>query len=147
MDEDTKRICAELDHIRSYFEAKADTCIGNGKMLLLNWANMARDALELLKAQVPRLLTRDEVMALPNGEETNAPVVMEQRVPIGTWDGGSICQWRGAAFVHETAEDYAFYYNWDTYGQYWRCWSALPTVEQRKEVKWNDGQEKRLSTN
>lgn len=95
-----------------------------------------RDALELLKAQEPRVLTLYEIQTLPNGDETNAPVVTEQRVPIGTWDGGSICQWRGAAFVQETAEDHA-YYNWDTYGQNWRCWTALPTKKQRTEAKWD----------
>jgi hypothetical protein len=51
MNDEQKRICAELDHIQKYFEAKADTCIGQGKMLLLNWANVVRDALELLKEQ------------------------------------------------------------------------------------------------
>lgn len=27
---------------------------------------------------------------------------------------------------------------WRTYKKYWRCWSAPPTDEQRKETKWND---------
>ena len=134
MDEDMKRICAELEHIRTYFEAKADTCIGNGKMLLLNWANVTRDALELLKAPETRVLTYAEVMALPHGEETETPVVMEQKVPIGKWDGGSLCQWRGARFVQERDH---YYYNRDTYGKIWRCWTALPTKAQRKGVKWN----------
>lgn len=28
--------------------------------------------------------------------------------------------------------------SWDSYGKLWRCWSAKPTDEQRKMVKWND---------
>lgn len=96
----------------------------------------ATKIVDLLKAQKPRVLSLYEIQTLPNGDETNAPVVTEQRVPIGTWDGGSICQWRGAAFVQETAEDHDCY-NWDTYGQNWRCWTALPTKKQRKEAKWD----------
>ena len=49
MEEDKKRIIAELGHIRAFFEAKADMSIGDGKMLLLNWAKVARDAAELLE--------------------------------------------------------------------------------------------------
>lgn len=94
-------------------------------------------ALELLKEQEPRVLTLEEVMALPNGEETNAPVVREQKVPVETWDRGTVCQWCGARFVQETAED-NWYYGVEDYGKTWRVWTALPTKEQRNEVKWDE---------
>ncbi len=29
-------------------------------------------------------------------------------------------------------------YNWPEYGKSWRCWSAQPTDEQRKAVKWDE---------
>jgi formylmethanofuran dehydrogenase subunit B len=54
---DKKMLEAELQHIQSYFEAKANMSIGDGKMKLLSWANAVRDALELLKEKEPRLLT------------------------------------------------------------------------------------------
>ena len=88
-----------------------------------------------LLAPEARVLTFDEVMALPHGEEDNAPVVQETRVPVETWDGGAICQWRGARFVQEMHDGHQ-YYNKDTYGRVWRCWTALPTIKQRKAVKW-----------
>ena len=95
----------------------------------------AETVLELLKPLEARVLTYDEVMALPNGEETEAPVVMEQKVPVGEWDKGTLCQWRGARFVQERDH---YYYNRDTYGKIWRCWTALPTKAQREGAEWND---------
>lgn len=95
-----------------------------------------RDAVELLKAQEPRVLTWDELMALPHGEETNAPVVSEVKYPIGTWDKGTICKWRGAEFLQELVQDH-HWYNRDTYNKIWRCWTAFPSKKQRKAAKWD----------
>lgn len=92
-------------------------------------------ALELLKEQEPRVLTWDELMALPHGEETNAPVVSEVKYPINTWDEGTLCKWRGAEFIQEFVQDHSLY-NRESYGKVWRCWTALPSKKQRKEVKW-----------
>lgn len=50
---DKKMLEAELQHIQSYFEAKANMSIGDGKMKLLSWANAVRDAAELLKEKEP----------------------------------------------------------------------------------------------
>lgn len=118
-------VCNKCPYARDDFEV--DECC----------AELMRDALELLKAQKPRVLTLEEVMALPNGEETNAPVVREQKVPVETWDRGTVCQWCGARFVQETSED-NWYYGVEDYGKTWRVWTALPTKEQRNEVKWDE---------
>lgn len=59
---DKKIIAAELQHIQTYFEAKADMSIGNGKMKLLSWANAVRDAQELLKEQEPAQVIQREAM-------------------------------------------------------------------------------------
>ena len=92
-------------------------------------------AIAHIRTQEARVLTYAEVMALPHGEENEAPVVMEQKVPVGEWDGGSLCQWRGARFVQERDH---YYYNKDTYGSIWRVWTALPTKAQREGAKWDD---------
>ena len=117
-----------------------DECVGcpYGDLFGLDCERqLYRDAVELLKEQLkeqePRVLTWDEVTALPNGEENEVAVVQEQKVPVGTFDNGSICQWRGARFVQERDH---YYYNEETYGTTWRCWTALPTKKQRKAVKW-----------
>lgn len=41
-----------------------------------------------------------------------------------------------AYFVYGIEGSY-FQFTWDTYGTKWRCWSAMPTRERRKAVKWN----------
>lgn len=50
---ESQRLVAELGHIQSFFEGKAGMTVGQGKMLLLNWANVARDAAAMLKEQEP----------------------------------------------------------------------------------------------
>ena len=97
--------------------------------------NIAKATLELLKAQEPRVLTWDELMALPHGEETNVPVVSESKYPVWKWDQGTLCKWRGAEFLQELVLDHAFY-NRESYNRIWRVWTALPTKEQREAVKW-----------
>lgn len=119
-------ICSDPGSCRSecpYYEKEGAEC----SYCLL------KDALELLKKQEPRVLTWDEVTALPNGEENEAAVVQELKVPIETWDKGTICKWCGARFVQERDH---YYYNEETYGTTWRCWTALPTKKQRKAAKW-----------
>lgn len=91
-----------------------------------------RDALELLKAQEPRVLTLEEVKAFDYDycylEEERLPgndyrtVCGRHKVTCITWP--SITQLR---IVHKD----------DTYGKTWRCWSSKPTDEQRKAVKWD----------
>lgn len=55
MDEDRKRIIAELGHIQCYFEGKA--AISHMNLLFLNWAHVAKDAAETLKTQGPKAVT------------------------------------------------------------------------------------------
>ena len=50
---ESKRLVAELGHIQSFLEGKAGMTVGQGKMLLLNWANVAREAAVMLKEQEP----------------------------------------------------------------------------------------------
>ena len=93
--------------------------------------------MKLLKEQEPRVLMWDEMMALPHGPENNACVVLEERVPVGRWDLGSVWKWTGAAFVQERARDHRIYNN-DSYGTVWRVWNKKPTKEQREAAKWED---------
>ena len=108
----------------------------DGKGLFAGAAHLTADALELLKEQEPRVMTFDELLALPHGIETDVPVVMETKTPVGKWDGGSMCQWKPAGFVQEMVQDHRWY-NREHYGEYWRVWNVRPTVAQRKAVKWD----------
>ena len=85
------------------------------------------DALELLKAQEARVLTKDEIIGwngyvygeYRQGVMDVALIVMgiENNRHKGTWATKKL--------------------NWDEYGKSWRYWSAMPTYEQRKVVKWD----------
>lgn len=78
---------------------------------------IARDVLELLKEQEPRVLTLEEartyevVWPEDKGEGELHPLIVQNNM-----------------------NDSKYY----KYGIHWRAWSAKPTDEQRKAVKWDD---------
>ena len=94
-----------------------------------------RDALELLKAQRPRVMTLEE---------------------LSTWDGaflietkkGGIITWSTYHGEYEQSEDIICrLIDADggvddrikrMYGHVWRCWTSRPTDEQRKAVRWDE---------
>ena len=84
----------------------------NGCSLML-----MQDALELLKAQEPRVLTMEEartyevVWPEDKGEGELHPLIVQNNM-----------------------NDSKYY----KYGIHWRVWSAKPTNEQRKAAKWDD---------
>ena len=114
-----------------------DVWCGNNDQLL-------EDALALLKGDAdanygvptgPRVLTLDELRALP--DEPQVPLAMEERVPIGTWDGGSVVKWCGSLFIREEyVDDGTLYNNTKTYGKFWRVWTAWPDKAKREATPW-----------
>lgn len=96
------------------------------------------DAIALLKAQEPRVMTLEEV------QSSNEALTLEKR--------RTVCY--GLELVLHVAElDYAeppvekfgiagyeetIAFRDDEYGKTWRCWTSRPTDEQREAVKWND---------
>lgn len=100
------------------------------------YISLERDALELLKEQEPRVLTWEELIDVTN------PVWYEEREGISSW---ALCTdvTRGNDYENMS---YEFFENYDNsyireYATncniYWRCWTARPTDEQIKAVKWN----------
>ena len=73
---------------------------------------LMRDALALLKAQLSRVLTLEEVHVV------------------------EVC-WLEEKGYEPFATLEADSWNHNTYNRGWRCWSAKPTDEQRKEVEWD----------
>ena len=101
------------------------------------------DALALLKAQEPRVMTRDELDALARDESDNVPVWYEYRIIT---DRGVITRreasvlwwvedgwWRRLGPVRMSWEDVRA----DGYGVSWRIWTDVPTDEQREAIPWN----------
>ena len=94
-----------------------------------------RDALALLKAQEPRVMTLDEVNRFVFG----SPYIVETNIP-----GDEPRLMYGLYSHHGTAGNYTF----DTvdrrrnlfevdYDRFWRCWTSRPTDEQREAIPWN----------
>ena len=92
-------------------------------------ANVMRDALTLLEAQKPRMMTLDELSALP----LDTPVFIEE--------SNGECGWNVFYGIDEE-NDVCFcgfrasadYYRLEEYGDSWRCWTARPTDEQRENT-------------
>ncbi|MBQ1776641.1 MAG: hypothetical protein IIZ93_00645 [Acidaminococcaceae bacterium] len=94
---------------------------------------LAKDALSLLKAHEPRVMTLDEVKKLPTETDVwiqhagkfaddviRAATVSEvTNASISFWFGGSL---------------YYMNYGEKPYG--WICWTSRPTDEQRREAAW-----------
>lgn len=90
------------------------------------------EALALLKAQQPRLMTLEEVIALPYGY-----------VLIETDKNGSLCWVDALLFCKNTNFSFDFItlegrarLLGAEYNKEWRCWTDLPTAEQREAEPW-----------
>lgn len=85
---------------------------------------MRTDAVSLLKAQEPRVMTLEEI------KDYDKPVWIDEKgwggwkLPFYKFDLGIY-----AIFGHEC-------YLVENYGKEWLPWTSRPTEEQRKKVKW-----------
>ena len=91
-------------------------------------ARMAADALALLKAQEPRMMTKEEIIG---------------------WDGYIWFEFNGMKAMKTVLIDHGMVrepfrgdyptkeLSWGTCQETWRAWTARPTDEQRKAVKWD----------
>ena len=89
---------------------------------------LAHDALALLKAQEPRVMTVSEIGALSNGDVVWVEFTDGRLLPMMVEDG-CLMRWR---FLWRICED-AFLD--DDYKA--RAWTSRPTDEQRKATPWN----------
>lgn len=87
----------------------------------------------------PRVLTLEEVMQyigyseeIPPREWEKLPLWTESRNGTGVISGyRDVENLRGLIDMDGIDETYIAY-------EHWRCWSSYPTLEQRKEVPWDD---------
>lgn len=91
---------------------------------------LLRDALELLKAQEPRLLTIEEITG--DGE-----CWFEGINGACGYADCYMCTGSKEVEVHRISMK-PEYVSWDDFKKKWRCWSYRPTDEQRKAAKWNE---------
>lgn len=97
---------------------------------------LMRDALALLKAQEPRVMTLDEVVTAKPGtvvwlEDFDKPDVISgllKRLFIYT----KVIDF----LIVEEEVNNEVTADLEVYGSGWRCWTSHPTDEQREAVKW-----------
>ena len=88
-----------------------------------------RDALELLKAQEPRVLTLEEVQSCENA------MWIELLGGKGFY-AFVLDRMKNGILEISTRAAYLRYYSKD-YDATWRCWTSRPTDEQREVTLWN----------
>ena len=90
----------------------------------------AKDALELLKAQEPRVMTATEAYTADyvyiEFDGVITPAIRTTNERDGHRESYFATQQLGGDWMR-----------WDDYGITWRCWTSRPTDEQREAVKWN----------
>ncbi len=99
------------------------------------------DALALLKAQEPRVMTLEEIKSLP--DETDVWLEESECIVVAVTISKQGENWgivkENTTFFYgiegNSYNDGGDYEDAD-YGKYWRCWTSRPTPEQRKEVPW-----------
>lgn len=87
-------------------------------------------AIELLKVQMPRVMTRKEIED-SDGSEFYSEHRDEEYMYLDHTEG--------SAYLMGNIDRLSLTkLRWEDYGKTWRCWTARPTDEQRKAVKWDD---------
>lgn len=96
--------------------------------------SMLRDALALLKAQEPRVMTLGDLRDIGSVWELNTPPYLWMDInPSYRWARGFWVAWRE---IYDMIDGLHPTYDADNYGKVWRCWDKEPTNAQREKVKW-----------
>lgn len=95
------------------------------------------DGAELLKEQEPRVMTLEEVEdALDSVVWVDRPLFDNSSSEYALIDSYSRKLQTVELRYPFCDKDYKERSDYATYGKTWRCWTARPTEEQRKAVKW-----------
>jgi hypothetical protein len=127
-----------IRHFQDAIEAS-----GNNNKWRFVRLDIIEDAIELLKAQEPRVLTVEEVRdkhikATPVWKETksrNKGLYVGWVLAYEVQTGQGIT---GDCLGMAEPSGRMVWYKLGDYGKTWRCWSAKPSDAERKAVEWND---------
>lgn len=101
---------------------------------------LMRDALDLLKAQEPRVMTLEELRDVGRVWESSAPPYLWFDKNRSIYNTISFwCAWRD---IYEMIHGRHDKYTDENYGSEWRCWNLQPTPEQMRDTKWEKNDEK-----
>ena len=91
-------------------------------------------AVKALEEQEPRMLTLEELRSL---DGTDHFVWLEDNGEYALYDCyAEVTAYRNNVELNIFGSEVEFEPDNEEYGKTWRCWSARPTEEQRKAVKW-----------
>ena len=102
------------------------------------YADYLSDAVELLEAQRPRVLTLEELRQL---EGTDHFVFVENNGDVDCYNGYgevTISYLSGLVEIFQFGNEVEWKPCNKNYGKTWRCWNARPTDEQRKGTPWQN---------
>lgn len=96
------------------------------------------DALALLKAQEPRVMTLEEVYEIYNSNKAH---IWPHDTPPYLWMENAnkrniVCYWISWSHVVDCIEGRYPRYDPDDYGVEWRIWTSRPTDAQREAIPW-----------
>lgn len=104
-------------------------CDGSIATMYAGTVQMTIDALSLLKAQEPRVMTLEEVAKwIDIPDESKDPIFVEYGRKMKFGHSG----WRTQFFGFSPK------FHAKIYGVELRCWTSRPTDEQREAVKWDE---------
>ena len=144
---DREKVTRDLAHIAVWVRSRADMATpgSDAAMLLYSWEKSCEDALALLKEQEARVMTWQEVDKSGSTHmwvEIHSPHVNQiilvyctVKQSEGFPDSFILNEDSGVTWLRE-----GFDYNRDGFfgiHSGWRCWTARPTEEQRRTVKWD----------
>lgn len=101
-----------------------------------------KGAIELLKAQEPHVLTFDEIRQMKNmpvwEESKNGKVYVGWVLVYDIQNGMGIKGINDERLGMTRPDGHVSWWHVCDYGRTWRCWSARPTEEQRREEPWQE---------
>lgn len=96
--------------------------------------DLMADALALLKAQEPKVMTLGDLRSIGSVWELNTPPYLWMEInPSYRWTRGFWVAWRE---IYDMIDGLHPTYDADNYQKIWRCLASRPTDEQREAVKW-----------
>lgn len=97
---------------------------------------LIRDALALMKAQRPRVMSLEEMNDMRG--RGKAIYYEDRDASVKSQDVFFITSDKEFDDVWLIAETYMFTAKMSAMGKTWRCWTSCPTDEQREAMKWDE---------
>lgn len=115
--------------IKGLYHISNDTRLKGFMTYWGSYYDVATDAIALLKAQEPRVMTLDELSEKTDvWFESLVYGTIAPALSSGSYDDGTV----GLM----TLEEESFYMDEADYGTKWRCWTSRPDEKRRAETPW-----------